>query len=162
MEIETPDLLSAARFRTLVLERTGTLLPMIKQGTWEKKLRELHENHAVEDVPEEAGVKGQFLMFVSDFLLLRLSSQSEEDILRGRPYATNNRVYFRAQDLIAFLERRRFNEYDVNRIYTILKDRGADTHRIRVKGARISVWSVPEPSEDQQEEFTTLPGKVTF
>ena len=162
IEVTTEILMSSARFRQQAMEQLSMLLPMVKQGTWDKRIKELHKEHTIEEAPEAAGVIGTFIMFVADFMLLRLSSNSDEDLLRGRPYTFNKRVYFRPQDLLSFLERRRFSSYDVSKIYSILTARGVQTHRLRIKGARLSAWSLPEPEDEQSEEFTSLSGEVTF
>lgn len=158
VELGTEDLMLVPRFRKLVMERCNAIFPLFRQGDWDNILIELLANLIVIEAPEDAGVSGQFKNLVKEFLVRRSSAESREDILSGMPVEEGPKVYFRSQDLLAFLQRKHFREYDQNQVYTQLRRQfGVSKTRWNVKKANVHVWFVDTPQDDQQEDFTPLP-----
>lgn len=156
IDLTTEDLMSLLKFRKTCLEKLSIIVPMIKSNDWDEKIRDLLEEHIVQEAPEDAGVMGQFRSLVEEFLALKDKSDSREDLLRGLPVVDSERdiVYFRSGDLLSFLERRKFREYQMAKIYTALRGIGAGHQQLKIAGACVQVWHLPIPHDQQTEEFT--------
>lgn len=156
IDMSTDDLMSLTRFRKTCLEKLTIIVPMIKANDWDEKIRDLLEEHTVQEAPEDAGTLGQFKSLVHEFLGLRDKSDSKEDLLRGMPFQDNDKgvVFFRSGDLLSFLERRKFREYTMAKIYTALRGIGAGHQQLNISGACIQVWNLPIPRDEQTEEFS--------
>lgn len=157
IELGTEDLMLVPRVRKAVMERCSIIFPLMRQGDWDNILIELLANLITIEAPEDAGVSGQFKALVREFLQRRTQAESREDLLAGMPYEEGPKTYFRAQDLLAFLTRKHFREYDGNRVYTELRRQfGVGRGRWNVKKATVQYWFVDTPQDDQQEEFTPI------
>lgn len=157
VELGTEDLMLIPRMRKAVMERCNVVFPLMRQGDWDSILIELLANLTTIEAPEDAGVSGQFKMLVREFLQRRTQAESREDLLAGMPYEEGPKTFFRAQDLLAFLQRKHFREYDGNRVYTELRRQfGVGRGRWNIKKATVQYWFVDTPQDDQQEEFTPL------
>lgn len=156
IDLNTDDLMSLLKFRKTCLEKLTIIVPMIKSNEWDEKIRDLLEEHVVQEAPEDAGVMGQFKSLVEEFLAMRDKSDSREDLLRGLPVVDSERglVYFRSGDLLSFLERRKFREYQMAKIYTALRGIGAGHQQLKIAGACVQVWHLPVPQDQQTEEFS--------
>lgn len=156
VELTTDDITQLARLRKVLFEQLNIVIPVIKPVDYDNILRDLLKDHQVIEAPEDAGIRGQFLMLIDQFMAKAKSTESREDIAQGLPFAEEGRVYFRSSDLLAFLERKRFYKYAASEIYTALRSVGAEHSMIRTKKAVLKVWSVPEAKHVQQEDFDPL------
>jgi hypothetical protein len=156
IDLVTDDLMSLLKFRKTCLEKLTIIVPMIKTNEWDEKVRELLQEHTVQEAPEDAGILGQFRSLVSEFLVMRDKADSKEDLLRGIPYEDKDKgiVLFRSGDLLSFLERRKFRDYTMAKIYTALRGIGAGHIQLNVNGACVQAWHLPVPKGEQNEEFT--------
>ena len=154
IDFRTEDLMLVPRFRKAVLERCDRVFPLIRQADWDDLLSQLLEDHETIEAPEDAGTLGQFRHLVNEFLLRRLQSQSKEDLLGGMPWEDGPKTFFRAADLLAFLDRKKFKEYTASEVYSRLRSIGAGHDKLGIKGAQVQVWFLPTPTGQQTEEFT--------
>ena len=148
------QILSPILFKRLVFEKLNLVVARPKEVEWDELLKELNDSVREEPAPAEAGDMGLLLVYLSDFLQTRAKADSLDDILRGIAAAENGRVYFRGIDLMAFLMRRQFRRYNMNELYTILREKaGLQTEDRTLKGAVTSLWSVVESTDEQSEPF---------
>jgi hypothetical protein len=154
LQCSLDQILTPIQFKRLVFEKLNLVVGRVKEPEWDEILRTLTDSSTTEEAPAEAGDKGLLLVYVSDFLQTRHKSDSLDDILLGRAARENGRVYFRGVDLAAFLQRRQFRRYSMNELYTVLKEMAKlETAERTLKGASVSLWSVPEPTDEQSEPF---------
>lgn len=155
VQLQTDDLLNMRRLRTCAMNAANVLVPQLRQDTWDKKVRGLMADMTRVEVPTEAGIFGQFRERVGEFLALRRKSESTEDLLQGKPFSENGRVYFRSKDLLDYLERKRFRDISgAPEVYAALRDLGVRHGQTEVRGVNIEVWSLPVPDNEQTEPFT--------
>jgi hypothetical protein len=150
------QVLSPIQFCRLVFQHLRMVLDPPRPHEWNELLRPLTETITIRSAPKEASDSGLCLVYLRDFLQSRHKSDSVEDVLLGRAAIdpTTKRVYFRGTDFMAFLQRRQFRRYGMHDLYTTLVSEAAMTTEERIlKGARASLWSVPEPDDDQTESF---------
>lgn len=163
--LSAEELLSPIQFKRVLFERLSRTMPIPRPGEWDTIIQELCDHQTEETAPVEAGERGLLVMFMNDFLILRSKAQSAEDVLRGWPYhdPAKGRVYFRATDFMAFLQRRRFTRFAMNELFTALTElAGLTFETLSIKGASVKLWSVPEPTDDQTEQFSYPVGPDTL
>lgn len=154
LDLTTDDLMTLVKFRKVCMERLSIIVPIIKQFEWDEMIRELLVDHKVVSAPEDAGVFGQFQYLVREFLTYRAKSESREDLLSGKPYEEEGRVYFRSSDLLGFLDRRKFRSYQGNQVFTELRRLGVGHHQFNIRKACVQVWWLPVPEGEQREDFS--------
>lgn len=153
LDLVTDELMNLMKFRRVALEKANILIPYIKGGDWDDKVRDLLEEVQVIEAPEDAGTLGMFQALVSRFLQFRDKAASWDDVLAGRPFqpaeedkmegVLEDRVYFRSQDLANFLDRQKFREYTMAKIWSTLSSMGADRAEKKIKGTFVRMWSIP-------------------
>lgn len=156
IELTTEDLMLMPRFRRAVMEKCSLVFPLMKQVEWDDQLTKLLVDHVVIEAPSDAGKNGVFVYMLHEFLQRRRNARNREDILSGLPLEEGGKVFFRSNDLAAFLDRKRFKDYDMPQIFTSLRTLGAGHTRLNIKGASTQVWFIEPPKDEQQEEFTPL------
>lgn len=156
IELTTEDLMLVPRFRRAVLEKCSMVFPLLKQHEWDDELSKLLHDHTVIIAPQDAGVNGVFVFLLHEFLERRRNARNLEDILSGLPYQDQAKVWFRSTDLISFLDRKRFKDYDAPQIFMALRRLGAGHDKKNIKGAGIQLWFIEPPKDEQTEEFSDL------
>ena len=109
--LSSEQLQSPLLFKRLIFEQLNLVMPAnVKPHEWDELLKKLLESQRQEEAPPEAGDRGLAVMFLRDFLMMRSKADGLEDVLRGLPWLDerDSRVYFRATDFAAFLQRRQF------------------------------------------------------
>ena len=156
------DLRSVTRLGDHVCEQTNRQLPLLRQVHWHRLLDDLLADLLIVKPPRDAGARGQLMALVHEFLLLRRLSESREDLLLGKPYQEEDRIYFRSRDLLEFLERRRFRL--ITRpadIWSVLRTHKADSATFNVKEQVVDCWWLPTSVvPDVAEEKLTVPTGV--
>lgn len=156
VQLQTEELLHMRKLRVEAMNQANLLVPQLRQADWDKRLRDLMEDVVSVPVPAEAGIFGQFQARVTEFLELRRKSDSQEDLLQGKPYGENGKVFFRPMDLLDYLERKRFRDISgAQEVYAALRDMNVDHRRMTIRGADVEVWHVPVPEGSQTESFKT-------
>jgi hypothetical protein len=156
VSMTTDELLNMPKFRRAVFERLTLVVPTLKNHQWEEKVETLVATVTVIAAPEDAGTFGQFQAYLAQFLETRRSADSREALLLGKPWEEEGKVYFRSPDLYAFLERKRFKEYNMSQIWDQLRRLGADKFQFQLKKSCVQVWWLPVEgfvAGEQQEPF---------
>ena len=156
LELQTDDLMLMPRFRRAVLEKCSLVFPLMKQYEWDQILGELLVSHEVIVAPDDAGISGVFRYLFFEFLQRRRHARNKEDLLSGLPFEEAGKVYFRSNDLISFLDRKRFKDYDAPKIFMALRKLGAGHVKMSIKGAQTQLWLIAAPTDEQTEDFTPI------
>lgn len=156
LELTTEDLMLMPRFRRAVLEKCSLVFPLMKQVEWDDELSKLLRDYTIIVAPEDAGINGVFRYLFYEFLQRRRNARGREDLLAGLPFEEGGKVLFRSTDVISFLERKRFKDYDAPQVFMALRKLGAGHQKINVKGASLQAWFIEPPQDEQVEEFTEL------
>lgn len=146
MELTTEDLQNQKRFQRRCMETINRIPGQMRQPAWEQLVQHLLDNLHSIDVPEDASAKGLFWSYVEQFCTARAQAKSKDEVLLGKPFKDeeDSRHYFRAADLIAFLDRHHFREFKTHQITSMLRDKGAEHRFHNVKGKGVNLWSLPE------------------
>lgn len=162
VEVDTDTLLSQRKFQQMCMERVHKVPPPVNANRWATRMNELLANVEVIPAPEDASEEGQFRVAVESFCDATRLSKDPEDLVRGRVVHDTKAglMYFRAQDLIKYLENRRFRgDTRPNVIWSMLRKIGADKKQFQVKGKCVQTWSIPEVTlyEDDPLNIPPMP-----
>ncbi len=151
--IDTETLLDWKEMRRVIAERLTRVVPMIKNGEWERILQPLMGASRILEVPDEASVAGVIRDRLREFAAktdLNSRGQSTEErraMLRGLPvmveYQGERCIAFRAQDFINYLKRTKSEELKGVNLWFAVKDIGVCHTKMRAGEANINVWYIP-------------------
>lgn len=152
------DLLSQMRFRKLVLEQALKIFGTVKEPIWIQMVRAKLDNVEVLTAPEDAGPEGQFTAHLEAFCTSRVTANSFDELLLGKPYvdADAGRTFLRSTDLIRYLEQQKFRDFNERQIWATLRKIGGDHVQRTIKGKCITAWSIPSFNK-QTEDFDPPP-----
>lgn len=144
-ELASDDLLRQDRFRKLCMEKINIYPPRVKTKDWEMLINDRLANVELIEAPDDAGPQGLFWHFLRQYCTGPAQANTRDEILNGKVWNENDRVYFRSADLMAYLDRQKFKYYDSRKIWSILKDRaGAQHSSLELKGVKTRVWSIEQ------------------
>lgn len=92
------------------------------------------------------------MQHLEDFCTGRAMAKAQEELILGKPWLFDDRVYFRSGDLIKYLDQQRFRAFKEKEVWSILKRQGAKHHAFNLKGKHIKCWSI-EAFAEQTEGF---------
>lgn len=152
----TKDLLSQAAFQIKCVDSLHIFPRNIRAPVWRQMMCDLLTNVETIDAPEDANEGGMIDDFMSSFIEERhmKNSNRESDLLLGRPYIKDGKVYFRSSDVIKYLKRQGFYYVNNRTLYKWFRNSELEVEafRIRIKGKQVRCWSTKLP-EVQEEGF---------
>ncbi len=144
IELSTEQLMDQRRFQMRVLEVLNKITMLIKPGKWAALLSEHLAAVQVIAVPKDATKEGQLFVHLERYCTSRVVGASLDELLLGKPFTDDARTYFSATDFLQYLQQHRVSGVDERKLFTWLRERGADHHRKTIKGKNIVYWSVPK------------------
>lgn len=158
IELTTEDLMLMPRFRKAVMEKCSFVFPLMKQHEWDDELSKLLKEYTIIVAPEDAGVNGVFKYLFYEFLQRRRNARTLEDLLNGLPFQQQDteRVMFRSTDVMQYMQRKGFKDYDMPKMFMALRALGAGHTKQNIKGAGVQLWFIEPPKEEQEEEFSPI------
>ena len=152
VELSTDDLQSQARFQKSCMEKLNTMPPRINNGAWQQMIQHLLDTVQIISAPMDASMSGQLIEMLDRFCTQKAQASVMDEILLGKPYYKDERYYFKVSDFLNFLERHHFRDFKVNKITSMLRDRGGEHHFFNLKGRGTNCWSMPGVNK-QTESF---------
>jgi hypothetical protein len=144
LELSTEDLQMQGRFQRRCIEALNTMPPALKEPVWRTIIDELLSGAIIVEAPPDASPKGLLFEYLERFCTSRAQARSRDELLLGKPWTDEGYHYFRMMDFMAYLERQRFYEYKVHQISAIMKDTGAESAFMNIKGKGINTWKISE------------------
>lgn len=155
-DIELEVTVDMARSQTIFareyLRQYHQVILPIKDNKWATTLNELLATAEIFELAPDAGPEGQLILYLEDYCTNKAKARAKEELILGKPWVNEGRVYFRSGDFLRFLKQQRFNELKEKDIWSIFKRRGARHHHFQLKGKHIACWSV-EMFSEQSEDF---------
>lgn len=162
--VDTATLYDPSAFNRACMAVINRIPVSMPPARWRKNLDELLQKADVVHLPEDASPIGQTWLWVVQFLTQKAHARTFDEILTGRPYHEDGKVYFRSQDLFQYLRANRVAFGDETDVYHLLREKGVDKkyHKLRQAGrstAGAQVWFLPlpegaEPPKPANEEIT--------
>lgn len=138
------------KFRVAVYEATNFLAPRMKADSFDAMIRDLSSDMEIIGAPEDASAPGQLLSLVKHFCTGKALAATKDEILLGRPWINNDRVYFRQQDLANYLKNHGFRALPTTKYFAALKRYGAESTVLSIKSHSTYLWNMPVFHEDDQ------------
>jgi hypothetical protein len=149
--MQTADLLNVNKFCNLMFPQVNGMVTTMNQTRWKQFLHELAQDADEVMLPEEAGEGGYLWIHIQDFLSQKAQAKALSEILLGKPFRENDRIFFRLTDLLKFLRIRRMN-IPPQELYQFLREKGGEDTSKRVsKTITQRLWSLPVPDEPEVE-----------
>lgn len=161
IECTTPELLDQRRLQRILLERLNRIPSLLPGKEFVAKINALLENVETIIDPEEASEFGLFKLHLDRFLTGRVQARNSDELMSGKPWHDEGKVFFRSDDLFSYLETRRFKVTSPHAIWSWLRSVGADRKTFRLKGKPVKVWFVDEPIYFDPDDDLEIPSQVT-
>jgi len=156
LKLETEDILSQSKFAKACAENLRFLPKPMKSSDWRNLLNLLFKHAEVVEAPADAGTEGQFWYHVEQFCTARAEARTRDELLMGKPWHDEGRTYFRAPDLITYLQNQQFKDFKTHKIYSLLRaDKNVEHLQFNCKGRNVQCWSIQQ-FIGQDEEFDNV------
>jgi hypothetical protein len=150
VELDTEALMSQTSFQKCCMEQLNFMPRSVSKQVWEGRIgglmNEMRDNEsAIIDVAEDASISGQFYDYLEEFCAHMQKANDKEEILLKRPWTDEetSMTFFRLKDFEAYLKRNKFFEYKLHKIAQRLRDMGAQSRMMKIKGRSVRVWEIP-------------------
>ena len=139
------DLVDYKRFKVQCYKQLDLVFMTMKPAEWDRILRDAKSKTEVVAAEEDTTARGAFKELLEDFLTNRTRGVRREDLLRGAPWEDEEkrRHLFTMKALMAFLERGRMRNVELNDVREWIKGLGGESVHLTVKNIRMNCWSVP-------------------
>ena len=153
LELETDDLLNQNRFQRKCMDALNKIPPKVKENVWRQIIQQLLDSLTVVEVPKESSTEGHFMELLEAFCTERPARERDE-LLLHKPWTDKNKTYFRLADLMEYLHRHNFKEYQRNRLTSKLKLLNGEPYFFNIKGKGINVWYIDEfVAQDEEHDL---------
>ena len=159
VEVDTDTLLIQKKFQQICVEKIFKCPVTINATRWSNMINDILKNAEVIPAPPDAGVVGQFYILLEQFVGERAISKVQDELAIGRTYhnEAKHEIWFRSQDLIVYLETKRFHGTANNKIWAMLRHLGASSSRVPCGSKIVSIWSLPDDMLPKIDKETALP-----
>ena len=154
MHLSSEELRVFDKLRKRIFEIHDLVLRPIKQAQWEQQLKGLITNKVNIEAPDDASSLGSVYSKIDDFLALSDRSKSREDLLRGMPYQSDDKILFQVDFLQKYLLSQKVQIANQD-LYSILHRHECTFSLIKIKGKVIRAWSIPISRVNRQTEGYT-------
>lgn len=153
LELTTEDLQNQRKFQNRCIESLNIMPTMIKAEEWQEIIRGLLETVTVVEMPVELTPAGTLRQHLEDFCTGRAQANTRDEILNGKPFTDGGYHYFRMQDFMDYLDRRKFRALDMSQIGMWLREWKAEKKFVNLRGRGITVTYIPVFKNKQIEKF---------
>jgi hypothetical protein len=166
LELTTEQLKDQGRFHTTCIDMLNKWPKWMKPNAWAVLIRQKLEHVEVIEAPPDAKPEGMMWSHLQTYTTGRAQAKTREELLNDKPWTPSatdadrygeqvkpGRTYFRAGHFKAYLEQQRMAGITEKRIWTWLRERGAEHHEFNINGKFCNCWSIPSFSP-QTEPFT--------
>ena len=152
IQLTTEELQIQTKFQKRVMEVLTMMPPLMKASDWQQLVNSKMQTALKIPVSNDGSVSGQFLAHLQEFCTGRSQGLVKEDILLRKPYTENGMIYFRLQDLHAYLIRNKFTHYsNTGQIIAELRKINGEHKFWKLKGKGVNTWGVPSFDEQESE-----------
>jgi hypothetical protein len=130
-----------------------------KQKDWIMRLKELMETCDEVTDPDDASRQGQFENLVDNFFNNSRLARNKDELIKGNSYVDNGKIHFRSEDLMNYLNIKRF-QHQAHEVWMWIKQMGGTNGQIRIKDKMLRVWILPEPTRFDNSTGIELPSNI--
>ena len=152
IQLTTEELQIQTKFQKRVMEVLTMMPPLMKASDWQQLVNSKMQTALKIPVSNDGSVSGQFLAHLQEFCTGRSQGLVKEDILLRKPYTESGMIYFRLQDLHAYLIRNKFTHYsNTGQIIAELRKINGEHKFWKLKNKGVNTWGVPSFDEQDSE-----------
>lgn len=162
-ELDTADLLEQARFARMCVDKINKWPGRMKPVAWQKMIQQKLDTVEEVAAPPDTGVTGRFMWYVEQFCVNAAPARAKDEILLGKPWTENGKHYFRAADLLKYMDQQHFRDITPRRAWATLRENGANHVQFNIKGRCVQCWAVPEFQKQVDEhDIPEIRGEEDF
>lgn len=163
MELTTGELRDQSRFHSKCIDALNKWPNLVKPKTWVDLIRDKLKTVEVRPAPPDATPEGQVMMMLEDYCSSKMAARAKEELLLKKPWTDEAgpepRTYFSGNDFAQWLKRQRHN-IEIRDLWNVMRRINGTSHRLKIKGKNINVWSVPAFSQQTEPfEIPTVPAE---
>ena len=143
VECESDELHEQKKFQRRCMDVLNMLPPRVSDRDWTVQINVLLQNVEIIEAPKEAGLTGQMEDLLHDFCTRRGTADNKEEILMGKPWRNETRIYFRLRDFYTYCIKNNFKAFGRNKIASRLRNMGSKESFFNIKGHGTNVVSIP-------------------
>ena len=153
LELETDDLLNQNRFQRKCMDSLNKIPQKVKENVWRQIIQQLLDALTIVEAPKESSTEGHFLELLENFCTERPARERDE-LLLHKPWTDEGKTYFRLGDLMEYLHRHNFKDYQRNKLTSKLKQLHGEPHFFNIKGRGVNVWYIEEfKAQDESHDL---------
>lgn len=149
MDVTIDMVQSQSKFLREYLKKFRKMVLPIDENRWAMAINTILDEAENIELAEDAGPEGQLWIHLEEFCTGKAQARVKDELILGKPWNdTENeeklgqRIYFRSQDFMKYLDHQRFKQFKERQVYSILRRNGARHHKFMIKGKCVSCWSV--------------------
>lgn len=149
----TDELLNQSAFKKKVVDAINRCPATLPRARWEKFIDDKIKNCDIVEVPMDASPEGQFKLLTEQYVTGQAQATSKDELAhRMTPFKTGHgEIWFRSRGLFEYLSNHGFRIKSEHHVWQMLRDMGASSKFITVKGKGVNIWVIPEPETTQEE-----------
>jgi hypothetical protein len=153
IECSTDELMDQRKFQRLVLEQTNKIIGLVKAHEWHHQVSTLMNNVEEIPAPDDSDPSNRLMYQLTNFLT-SVIGETREELVLGKPVLDSGVFYFRMPDFSKYMLQQRCTEFtNVGKMYSMLRQHGIESKKLRFQGIPVHVWCV-------QEDVISRPDKV--
>lgn len=164
MMMTTDEFTDQKFFKKKVFDLTNLYPRTMPTDRWERFLQEIAQHAEIEYMPVDATPVGQFALLLESYLLGQSRTTRKEDLVHSNsPFiAGDGTVLFKLRGLVRHLDSQGFKVKSESHLASLIKDLGAKSKQLNVKGKTFNVWVMDEPKTSEEEEPENNFGTTEF
>jgi hypothetical protein len=158
--LDTLDLFEQDKFKKSCINQANIYPPKVRDAKWRQLMQDLLSTQSIIEMPSDASPEGMLWEYLEQFCVGRAQCEEWDELpISSKPYTdrAEKRTYFRLKSFRDFLSRQRFRDLSSQKIPAILKELGAESRQVKIRGRKIDVWAV---DAFEEPEFPLTPPKV--
>ncbi len=152
LELTTDSLFEQSKFRKACMDNLNVLPNPLSNRDWTARIQQLLQSVEIIEMPKEVRKEGRFEQHLDNFINDQGKALNIEEILIGKAWSEDGKIYFKMSSLEEYLMKKRFTEFTTTQMGARIKQIGGGDTRKRVRGRLVYMWYVP----DQEKEEVNL------
>jgi hypothetical protein len=149
--------------RRAIYAATNDLLPRMKDPDFEAMINDFSRDMVAVEAPDNASDSGQLFELTKHFCTGKAMANVKEEILMGRPWVNEGFVWFRREDLFAYLKSQGFHAITDAKRFAALKIYGLTSERLHIRGrSPYYLWRLPAFEEDNTPLEVPVPERGAY
>jgi len=149
LELTTDSLFDQSKFRKACMDNLNVLPNPMNTRDWTARIQQLLQGVEIIEMPKEVRKEGRFEQHLDNFINDQGKAMNIEEILIGKAWAEEGKIFFKMSSLEEYLQKKRFFEFTTTQMGARIKQLGGGDTRKRVRGKVVYMWYVPDQSGEE-------------